>query len=198
VIRGHIAQHGPRIHCTDGKNLVRVYRGPLYLLGPNLSIVLAVVIRTTHGKAGEPREGTSGFRAQTTACDRLGRGWRCWVYSPDEYRQAVVEPDEVDPALIALVPQLPIREVGDVDLGVFIPSYYKRWPMVVAEIDGHQFHEGTVEQASNDRRRDRRLLRWRIPLMRFTGTDVVRGSEEFAQEVVDFVTERVNRISAAQ
>jgi hypothetical protein len=34
--------------------------------------------------------------------------------------------------------------------------------------------------------------------MRFTGTDVVRGSDEFAQEIVDFVAERVNRISAAQ
>jgi very-short-patch-repair endonuclease len=56
--------------------------------------------------------------------------------------------------------------------------------MVVAEIDGHQFHERTVEQASNDRRRDRRLRRHRVPLMRSTGTDVVRGSEEFAQEVV--------------
>jgi very-short-patch-repair endonuclease len=125
-------------------------------------------------------------------------GWKCWVYSADEYRQTVVEPEVVDPALIALVPQLPINEVGNVDFGIFKPSLSKRWPIVVVECDGHEFHQLTHEQASNDRRRDRRLQYWRIPVLRFTGTDVVRGSEQFAQEVVDFVAERVNRISAAQ
>jgi hypothetical protein len=34
--------------------------------------------------------------------------------------------------------------------------------------------------------------------LRFAGTDVVRGSEEFAQEVVDFFDERVDRNSGAQ
>jgi very-short-patch-repair endonuclease len=85
---------------------------------------------------------------------------------------------------------LPVNEVGDVDLAIFIPSISKRRPVAVIETDGHQFHERTVEQASNDRRRDRRLTRYRIPVLRFTGTDVVRGSEEFAQEVVAFVVER--------
>jgi very-short-patch-repair endonuclease len=154
-----------------------------------------VVVCKLWGLVGSPTEFIFGLAIFNKLNELPGR--KCWVYSADEYRQAVVEPEEVDPALIALVPQLPIREVGDVDLGVFIPSYYKRHPMVVAEIDGHQFHERTVEQASNDRRRDRRLLRYRVPLMRFTGTDVVRGSEEFAQEVVDFIGESVNRISAA-
>jgi hypothetical protein len=28
-------------------------------------------------------------------------------------------------------------------------------------------------------------------------TDIVRGSEEFAQEVVDFIAERINRMLAA-
>jgi len=124
-------------------------------------------------------------------------GWKCWVYSVDEYRQTV-EAAETEPALFALVPQVPINEVGDVDLAIFIPSISKRWPIAVVECDGHPFHERTPEQASNDRRRDRRLERYRIPILRFTGTDVVRGSEEFAQEVVDFIGERVNRISAAQ
>jgi len=124
-------------------------------------------------------------------------GWKCRVYSADEYRQAMAEQTDVDPELIALVPRLPIKEVGEVDFGVFIPSLSKRWPIVVVECDGHKFHQ-THERASNDRRRDRRLQRWRIPVLRFTGTDVVRGSEEFAQEVVDFITERVNRNSAAQ
>ena len=117
--------------------------------------------------------------------------WKCWVYSADEYRQEVVEPTDANhPKQFALVPQWSINEVGDVDLAIFIPSISKRWPFVVVEADGHQFHQLTVEQASNDRRRDRRLVRYRIPVLRFTGTDVVRGSEEFAQEVVDFISER--------
>jgi hypothetical protein len=114
----------------------------------------------------------------------------CWVYSADEYRQAVVEAADANPNQFALVPQLSINEVGLVDLAIFIPSISKRRPVAVIETDGHQFHERTVEQASNDRRRDRRLTRYRIPVLRFTGTDVVRGSEEFAQEVVAFVVER--------
>jgi hypothetical protein len=80
-------------------------------------------------------------------------GWKCWVYSVDEYRQKVVEATDVEPALFALVPQLPISEVGDVDFAIFIPSISKRRPVVIIECDGHQFHERTVEQASNDRRR---------------------------------------------
>jgi hypothetical protein len=117
-------------------------------------------------------------------------GRKCRVYSADEYRQQVVEPEGVDPALVALVTRLPIKEVGEVDLAVFVPSISKRWPMVVIECDGHEFHQLTREQASNDHRRDRRLQYWRIPVLRFTGTDIVRGSEEFAQEVVDFIAER--------
>jgi hypothetical protein len=117
--------------------------------------------------------------------------WTCWVYSADEYRHLVVEATDANyPRRFALVPQLPVNEVGDVDLAIFIPSISKRRPVVVIETDGHQFHERTVEQASNDRRRDRRLMRYRIPVLRFTGTDVVRGSEEFAQEVVDFISGR--------
>jgi very-short-patch-repair endonuclease len=125
-------------------------------------------------------------------------GWKCWVYSVDEYRQVVVEQTDTEPALFALVPQLPINEVGDVDLGVFIPSISKRRPVVIVECDGHEFHERTPEQASNDRRRDRRLQRYRIPPLRFTGTDIVRASEEYAREIVNFIGERVNRISATQ
>jgi hypothetical protein len=124
--------------------------------------------------------------------------WTCWVYSADEYRRVVVEATDANyPRQFVLVPQLPVNDVGDVDLTIFIPSISKRRPVAVIETDGHQFHERTVEQASNDRRRDRRLARYRISVLRFTGTDVVRGSEEFAQEVVDFVNERA-RLSAWQ
>ncbi len=125
--------------------------------------------------------------------------WKCWLYSADEYRQTVVEAEDANyPSLFALVPALPIDRVGEVDLAIFIPSYRKRRPIVIVECDGHQFHERTVEQASNDRRRDRVLARYGIPVLRFTGTDVLRGSEEFAQEIVDFISDRLSRISLPQ
>src|SRR5215467_10594120 len=66
----------------------------------------------------------------------------------------------------------------------------KGLPIVVVECDGHEFHERTVQQASKDRRRDRMLQRRGVPILRFTGTDVVRGRAEFAQETADFIDER--------
>lgn len=68
-----------------------------------------------------------------------------------------------------------------VDLAVFVPGLDRRRPIVVAETDGHQFHERSPEQASKDRRRLRILQRLGIPVLPFTGTDVVRGSEAAAE-----------------
>jgi hypothetical protein len=66
-----------------------------------------------------------------------------------------------------------------------------RDPIIVAECDGHAFHEKTPEQASKDRRRLRTLQRLGISVLPFTGTDIVRGSEESAQEIVEFIDARV-------
>jgi hypothetical protein len=118
-------------------------------------------------------------------------GWRCRVYSEPEYRLNVAEPKDVHyPRLFALVPHLSIDEVGEVDLAILLPGLDKHRPVVTVECNGHEFHQRTVEQASNDRRRDRMLQRFGIPVLRFTGTDVVRGSDRFAQEVVDFISDR--------
>ena len=118
-------------------------------------------------------------------------GWRCWVYSESEYRLTVAEPKDVyHSRLFALVPHLSVNLVGEVDLAIFIPSLDRHRPVVTVEADGHQFHQLTAEQASNDRRRDRTLQRFGIPVLRYTGTDIVRGSEKFAQEVVDFISDR--------
>ena len=79
----------------------------------------------------------------------------------DEYRLNVAEPKDVHyPRLFALVPHLYIDEVGEVDLAIFLPGLNKHRPVVTVECDGHEFHQRTVEQASNDRRRDRMLQRF--------------------------------------
>lgn len=44
------------------------------------------------------------------------------------------------------------------------------------EIDGHEWHEKTKEQAANDRRKDRAYLKNRVLPIRFTGTEVFHDS----------------------
>jgi very-short-patch-repair endonuclease len=118
-------------------------------------------------------------------------GWICRVYSEHEYRQALAE-QKINGGCFVLVPQWSVNEVGLVDLAVFIPGLHRHRPIVVVECDGHHFHERTPEQASKDRRRIRTLHRLGIPVYPFTGTDVVRTSEESAQEIAEFIDTRVD------
>lgn len=46
------------------------------------------------------------------------------------------------------------------------------WGKTVVEIDGHDFHEKTKQQASRDKKRDRDLLAMDIFTLRFSGSDV--------------------------
>lgn len=56
------------------------------------------------------------------------------------------------------------------------------------ECDGHEWHERTKQQASQDRARDRALLRLGLPTIRFTGSDIVYNAHACAVEVVDIIT----------
>jgi very-short-patch-repair endonuclease len=55
---------------------------------------------------------------------------------------------------------------------------------LVVEVDGHDFHEKTPEQAGWDKKRDRYLVLggWRV--VRFTGTEVHRSAFTCASEVL--------------
>jgi hypothetical protein len=121
------------------------------------------------------------------------KGWCCWVYSEYEYRQALAE-KSISGGSFVLVPQCSVSQVGPVDLAVFIPGLDFQRPIIVVECDGHQFHERNPEQASKDRRRVRSLQRLGIPVFPFTGTDVVRSSEEAAQEIAEFIDARVKEM----
>jgi hypothetical protein len=141
------------------------------------------------GLVGSPTELILAM-AVYRAFARSYQAWTPWVYSNEEYQQAVAEGGPHQIGLFALVPQLQVDQVGDVDLAIFVPGLNKRRPVVVVEADGHQFHERTTDQASNDRRRDRILQRSSVPVFRFTGTDAVRSSEECAHEIIDYVDKR--------
>lgn len=53
---------------------------------------------------------------------------------------------------------------------------------IVVELDGHDFHERTPEQAQSDKSRDRELqaLGWQV--LRFTGREVLRDPRQCVQE----------------
>ncbi|MEW6639026.1 MAG: DUF559 domain-containing protein [Pseudomonadota bacterium] len=114
--------------------------------------------------------------------------WGCWIYSQQEYTSLLQTPDLKNRrGTFAIVPQLAYEVIGRLDFAIFIPGLTGSFPMVAIECDGHQFHERTVEQASKDRKRDRALQKYGIPVLRFTGTDIVRRSVELADEVADFL-----------
>lgn len=56
---------------------------------------------------------------------------------------------------------------------------------VVVEVDGHDWHERTKEQASRDKRRDRALTGAGLTVVRFTGSDVYHDPLKCATEVYD-------------
>lgn len=55
------------------------------------------------------------------------------------------------------------------------------------ELDGHDFHERTKEQATRDKSRDRTLLKFGWSTMRFTGSEVFRDPLTCACEGADLV-----------
>lgn len=69
---------------------------------------------------------------------------------------------------------------------------------IAIEIDGHDFHERTKEQASHDKQRDRYLQskNWRV--LRFTGSDVYRNPFACAQEVLDTIQQLHTGLTAVQ
>src|SRR5260370_25791762 len=116
---------------------------------------------------------------------------RCWIYSCSDFF-ANSQWLQQRPDVFILVPQLNIPNVGHVDFAIFDPHISTQNPLVVVECDGHNLHERTSDQASEDRRRDR-VLQWLgYPLLRFTGTDIVRNKTEVAREIAEFVDQRLS------
>ncbi len=57
------------------------------------------------------------------------------------------------------------------------------WGKLVVEVDGHNFHDRTKEQASRDRQRDRDLLLDGYKVIRFTGSDVYNNPFRCVEEI---------------
>ena len=59
--------------------------------------------------------------------------------------------------------------------------------VVVVEVDGHDYHERTKEQAEYDKRRDRFMTSTEARVFRFTGREVYRDADACACEILEYV-----------
>ena len=56
---------------------------------------------------------------------------------------------------------------------------------LAVEVDGHEFHEKTKQQARRDKQRDRDIARAGYTILRFTGSEVYADPFKVADEIVD-------------
>lgn len=64
----------------------------------------------------------------------------------------------------------------------------RKFLSLVVEIDGHEFHERTKEQAERDRSRDRRITRTGYQVLRFTGREVNRDPFVVVSEILSSIS----------
>lgn len=81
-----------------------------------------------------------------------------------------------------------IRAPMNIRVDVYLYGGYSEKALAV-ELDGHEWHERTKEQAERDKSRDRALLEAGIPVMRFTGSEINRDPHDCARQAYDFVME---------
>jgi len=89
--------------------------------------------------------------------------------------------------------QAPISIGGHNYRADFLIEYASRTPAIVerahivVEIDGHNFHERTKEQARHDRKRDRLMTQEGYTVFRFTGSEIYAEPYDAAMEVHQYV-----------
>lgn len=66
------------------------------------------------------------------------------------------------------------------------------------EIDGHDFHEKTKEQARRDKSRDRAMAKAGILVLRFTGAEVYADVKACTEETWDVLAAAVGRATSGQ
>lgn len=67
---------------------------------------------------------------------------------------------------------------------------------LIIEVDGHDFHERTKEQARRDRGRDRRMLAQSMVPLRFTGQEVHQDAQACASQAIQLYVDRQQKIMA--
>jgi very-short-patch-repair endonuclease len=77
----------------------------------------------------------------------------------------------------------------------FVADFYIQYGILsegyVIEIDGHEFHEKTKDQAKRDRERERLLTRKGNIVIRFTGSEVYIDPVKCVKELIQIISERM-------
>lgn len=97
---------------------------------------------------------------------------------------------------LTLSPQQTIKLDGHVyrvDFLVEIERENKTFYYIVVELDGHDFHERTKEQAKRDKSRDRTLVRHGYSVLRFTGSEIYNNPREAVKDVLRTATRLATR-----
>ena len=72
------------------------------------------------------------------------------------------------------------------------PPFYSNFCIprsaIAIELDGHDFHERTKQQAPQDRARERTIFRHGYIIHRFTGFEVYRNPRKCVEEVIQLIT----------
>lgn len=94
---------------------------------------------------------------------------------------------------LSIQPQVKIdRYTADFTVSLYNP--YVCDCCSVIEVDGHEWHERTKDQAIHDKKRDRYLVSMNYNVMRFTGTEVFFSPQDCATESICNTVSIVNNI----
>ena len=72
---------------------------------------------------------------------------------------------------------------------------YEEYCRIVVEVDGHDFHEKTKQQAQRDKARDRHIIAAGFPVLRFTGSEVYRNAEGVVEEIYQLLYKRAREVA---
>ena len=88
--------------------------------------------------------------------------------------------------------------VSIVEAGVgvwdFIRREYSPAVTIAIELDGHDFHEKTKQQASHDKRRERIIVKAGFPVFRYSGSDVYTDIDAVLTETLEHLYNEFARI----
>lgn len=97
---------------------------------------------------------------------------------------------------LPMVEILAQSSIGDyrVDFLIQTTNFEDKPISIVVEVDGHEFHEKTKEQARRDKERDRFLTASGYVVMRFTGSEVYKNAGECAQQIGAYIEKIQNNL----
>lgn len=130
----------------------------------------------------------AGMKKAKSPVERMYLLWLNDQVARDDYKVD-------DQTFISVVPQYK-EKIGDktyfVDFAIILIPFYPSDPLykLFVEIDGHEFHEKTKQQASNDRKRERALLSKCDHLIRLTGSEVYKEGHRCAKETLSILRKK--------